>query len=407
MRKATYLFGVIITFLSFISCSNDSEPASDPAKDKELAEWIKSCVLDDKGEIVFVKNDATDGQYAIPAGSAENAEWFVEDLTRTEWDGQPKTVSMGEEGSVRIAGSEKEGVYNTIEFRIKGVPAFNLDITSWEYLNNDNSYGEIIAICFSKYYLCGNCINISRNLSQGGKCPHCGWSDGLDGDIEVGSLLCTTDAGFAYVITPEEAGEKDFKRCVGVVFYVGQHPNDDTEYFPYNSYNGHRERKCYGYAVSLYNADYCRWMDPTIFLLKVDTGPEDAWNGYSNTRKMLYNTNWDLKIDNDIFLAANACKNYKGVNRTAPRNSSGWFFPSMAQLQTLGSNYSEIFYSGYKAVFQKSDLRPDQFAERETSYWSSTEESWSTAYMYQNDYEGKRNNNYKDQRAYVRPILAF
>lgn len=95
------------------------------------------------------------------------------------------------------------------------------------------------------------------------------------------------------------------------------------------------KEKCYGYAVSLYNADYCRWMDPTIFLLKVDTGPEDAWNGYSNTRKMLYNTNWDLKIDNDIFLAANACKNYKGVNRTAPRNSSGWFFPIYGSIADL------------------------------------------------------------------------
>lgn len=406
MRKATYLFVVIITFLSFISCSNDSEPASDPAKDKELAEWIKSRVLDDKGEIVFVKNDATEGLYAIPAGSAENAKWFVEDLTRTEWDGQPNTVSLGEEGSVRIAGSEKEGVYNTIEFRIKGVPAFNLDITSWEYLNNDNSYGEIIAICFTKYYLCGNCINISRNFSQGGKCPHCGWSDGLDGDIEVGSLLCTTDYGYAYVVSHDKATEDDVKHCVGFVFYAGQHPKDDTDYYAYNR-SSFAERKCHGYAMALYNADYCRWIDPNIFLFKVGTGPEDAWNGYSNTRKMLYNTNWDLKIDNNIFLAAIACKNYKGENRTAPRNSSGWFFPSMAQLQTLGSNYSKIFYSGYKAVFQKSDLRPDQFAERETSYWSSTEETWQTAYMFSPGYEGNKNNNYKDQQAYVRPIIAF
>lgn len=406
MRKATYLFGAIITFLSFISCSNDSEPASDPAKDKELAEWIKSCVLDDKGDIVFVKSDAADGLYAIPAGSAENAEWFVEDLTRTEWDGQPKTVSLGEEGSVRIAGSEKEGVYNTIEFRIKGVPAFNLDITSWEYLNNDNSYGMITNTFFSiKYCICGNCLNISSvNSSKDGKCPHCGWSDGLDGELKVGSLLCTTDAGYAYVVSHDNATEDDVKHCVGFVFYIGQHPKDDTNYF---SYNGDIERKCHGYAMALYEADYCQWMCPAGSV-EVGTGPEDAWNGYSNTRTMLYRTNWDLKVDNDMFHAAIACKNYKGDNRTAPRNSSGWFLPSIAQLETIGSNYSEIFSYGYSTIYEKSDLGPEHFGLRRTYYWSSTEEiSYHPelqVYVYT---EGNRWHQYKDQKAYVRPILAF
>ncbi len=403
MKNLLYL---LLVALAVTSCSNDSEPESDPAKDKELAEWIKSCVLDDKGEIVFVKNDATESLYAIPAGSAENAQWFVEDLTRTEWDGQPKTVTLGEEGSVRIAGSEKEGVYNTIEFRIKGVPAFNLDITSWEYLNNDNSYGEIIAICFTKYYLCGNCINISRNFSQGGKCPHCGWSDGLDGDIEVGSLFCATDAGFAYVVSHDKATEDDVKHCVGFVFYAGQHPKDDTDYYAYNS-SSFAERKCHGYAMALYDADYCQWMYPAASV-EVGTGPDDAWNGYSNTRAMLYKTNWDLKVDNDMFLAAIACKNYKGENRTAPRNSSGWFMPSIAQLETLGSNYSEIFSNGYSAVYEKGDIYPEHFGLRRTYYWSSTEEiSYHPelqVYVYS---EGNRWHHYKDQKAYVRPILAF
>lgn len=407
MRKVTYLFGVIITFLSLTACSNDSGPESDPAKNKELADWIKSCVLDDKGEIVFIKNDATDGLYAIPAGSAENAEWFVQDLTRTKWNGQPKTISLGEEGSVRIAGSEKEGVYNTIEFKIKGVPAFNLDITTWEYLDNDNSYGvKIDTQCLKNYYLCGNCLNISsfyvfQNSDE--KCPHCGWSDGLDGDIKIGSLLCTTDAGYAYVVSHDKATEEDVKHCVGFVFYVGQHPKDDTNYY---YYNGYTERKCHGYAMALYNADYCQWMYPGR--IEVGTGPEDSWNGYYSTRTMLYNTNWDHKIDNDIFLAAIACKNYKGNNRTAPKNSSGWFLPSIAQLETLGSNYWEIYSSGYSTVYKKSALQPEQFGLRSTSYWSSTEQTsfqpWGQAYVY---YEGRRWNHFKDQKAYVRPIIAF
>ena len=399
MRKATYLFGAIITFLSFISCSNDSEPASDPAKDKELAEWIKSCVLDDKGDIVFVKSDAADGQYAIPAGSAENAKWFVEDLTRTEWDGQPKAVSLGEEGSVRIAGSEKEGVYNTIEFRIKGVPAFNLDITSWEYLNNDNSYGEIIAICFTKYYLCGNCINISRNFSQGGKCPHCGWSDGLDGDIEVGSLLCSTDAGFAYVITPEEAGEKDFKRCVGVVFYVGQHPDDDTEYFPYNSYNGDA-RICHGYAVSLHVADKCYWMQDPLY--SIGACSTSSWNGFDNTRSMKYEE-WQT-TERDYFTASKACRDYTGEGRTAPHNSSGWFIPSIAQLDYVVNKVGKTITRSMDTIYLNSNRYPYGLYG---TFWSSTE--WGDD-PNQVAYALERGNTvriYKNRNVSVLPILAF
>ena len=402
MKIVIYLFGVIITFLSFTSCSNDSEPESDPAKNKEIAEWIKRCVLDDKGEIVFVKNDATDGLYAIPVGDAENAEWFVEDLTRTEWDGKPKTVSLGVEGSVRIAGSEKEGVYNTIEFKIKGIPAFNLDIATWEYLNNDNSYGKITNVFFSKYYTCGNCKKLSSiDSSKDGKCPKCGWSDGLDGDIKVGSLLCTTEAGYAYVVTPEEAGEKDFKRCVGVVFYVGHHPEDSSENTSYSLTDillgTSSKGKWHGYALSLHNAAKCYWMLTPIF--QIGVGSTSSWNGLDNTKYMIYNK------DKDYFPAAKACRYYDGEGRTAPINSSGWFLPSIAQLDYAVNHTGGTITDSFDAIYLNSERHPTYLFGN--TFWSSTEweeDPGQVAYALD---DGRKAKIYKNRNFTARPILAF
>lgn len=114
----------LILFLSvlsvaFISCNNDDAPKQPDSESQELVEWIKQCVLDDKGEIAFIKNEITDGLYAIPAGSAENAAWFVEELTHAKLEGDAKTLDLGDGlGTIRISGSEKEGVYNTLVFNV-------------------------------------------------------------------------------------------------------------------------------------------------------------------------------------------------------------------------------------------------------------------------------------------------
>lgn len=125
--KHLILFLSVLLSVAFISCNNDDAPKQPDSESQELVEWIKQCVLDDKGEIVFIKNEITDGLYAIPAGSAENAAWFVEELTHAKLEGDAKTLDLGAGlGTIRISGSEKEGVYNTLVFNVKDIPQFTL-----------------------------------------------------------------------------------------------------------------------------------------------------------------------------------------------------------------------------------------------------------------------------------------
>lgn len=89
------LLAVVISAMA--SCSSDDAPNSTARKDKELAEWIKNCVLDENGEIYFFRIGSDESTYTLPASSAENAAWVVEEVTRTKWDGNAKTLTLGED----------------------------------------------------------------------------------------------------------------------------------------------------------------------------------------------------------------------------------------------------------------------------------------------------------------------
>lgn len=354
MKQLMFLFALLPTF-AFVACNSDNPDIEDP-ESKQFVEWIKSCVLDDKGEIVFIKNDITEGLYAIPAGSAENAAWFVEDLTRTKWEGDTKTVTLGDGlGSIRIAGSGNEGVYNTLVFNIKDIPPFTLEIATWEYINNDNSYGSKVNILFLKnYYLCDNCSNISKGSD--GCCPHCGFSyEGIEEGLvnaKVGDLYCITKRGNrGYVIPSDKATDIDKERCIGVVIYAGHHPNDKSDY----SATGIGSATCHGYAIaksfrrqphigwgpedhglSLFpdyprSDEYKYWEDGS------EIEPDNRyvtrdWSGYLYTTRIIEKAGGKDKLgENAIsgFPATYLAVNGSGV---APVNSSGWFLPSMGQL---------------------------------------------------------------------------
>lgn len=137
------------------------------------------------------------------------------------------------------------------------------------------------------------------------------------------------------------------KTCIGVVFYVGQHSLDGTDY----SSSGIGQSKCNGYVVALQDASSSSW-GPAEFV-EVSTSEID-WNGYSN-QKILN----DKGISN--YPAAQACANY---TPSAPDKSSGWFLPSAGQLKVgLYDNRTalgEILVTAGGSQFNLDD------------YWSST-----------------------------------
>lgn len=401
------LLAVVISAMA--SCSSDDAPNSTARKDKELAEWIKNCVLDENGEIYFFRNGTDESTYTLPAASAENAAWVVEEITRTKWDGNAKTLTLGEEGSVSICGTEKEGLYNKLVFNLKEIPAFTLEIVTSEYFDQNNEYGETEYMpLFGYFTICDKCREVTLGgVKQEEACPRCGWSrdiEGLDKYLKVGSLLCTSESGRAYLISLEAAGEKDFKQCVGVVFYAGHHPDDPTEYVN----TGIRQKKCHGYALSLKITDKLKWMKG--YWYAADRRNKTSWDGYTNTTHMIDLVNWSHYDD---VPCARACRNLSGEGCTAPINSSGWFLPSIAQIDGIMKNKS-IISESFSALERNQIMQPYSWDE---TFWSSTEVDTNCAYVWCGpdaeqddlflDSDGNYGQFFKNAELPAMPVLAF
>ena len=410
---------------AFVACDNGDTPdISDPGG-KELAEWIKSCVLDEKGEISFIKVNDVEGVYVIPSATSENAAWFVEDLTRCNLEGEGQTVTLGRYGSLRITGAEKEGVYHTIVFNVKDIPPFTLEVCTPEYFDRDNSYGLLVSELIFRgrnYFVCENCLIISRlSESVDGCCPRCGFSyEGLESGLDAasfGDLYCVTPlTKQGYVVPWENSTEKDRERCVGMVIYAGHHPNDRSDY----SGTGIGRKQCHGYAVAL---KYYHLLSYTSIIwgpngnglhLFPDYPWEERespgqyvgrdWSGYLYTTKIIEKAGGrDKLIDNYSYPAAKRC-----IQGDSPKNSSGWFLPAMGQLK-------EAFLS-YEAI----TARGGQDFSEGSGYWSSNahgvcDNAYLSEQVYYLRWWGLTDHGYvilSDNPEYdinmrIRPVIAF
>ena len=234
--------------------------------------------------------------------------------------------------------------------------------------------------------------------------------------------------------------QKAASQVVGIVFYVGHHEKDGSDYTD----TGIKQKKCHGYAVSLTFAnngdhDKLAWEKGPNGEYDRDVGAtnsRDDWNGYSNQQKfhefIRNNSGWEMKH----FPAAFACETYgkrkfdQNGNPTnaydwqkplaAPSNTSGWFMPSLRQLVDLFE--CSFLTESMRAV--KNSL-PDDCGYKDyigwleaKDYWvswSSTEDAVEPASpdrAMRADYNNDNGTAYngsaiKRQKNYVRAVLAF
>ena len=234
--------------------------------------------------------------------------------------------------------------------------------------------------------------------------------------------------------------QKAASQVVGIVFYVGHHGSDGSDY----TNTGIKQKKCHGYAVSLTFAnnddnDKLAWEKGPNGEYDREVGATNSqtdWNGYSNQQKfhefIRNNSGWEMKH----FPAAFACETYgkrefdQNGNPTnaydwqeplaAPSNTSGWFMPSVGQLWDLFD--CSFLTESMKAV--KNSL-PDDCGYKDyigwieaKDYWvswSSTEDAFETVSPERAmtaDYDYGKGRAYKSsapkvQKNYVRAILAF
>lgn len=234
--------------------------------------------------------------------------------------------------------------------------------------------------------------------------------------------------------------QKAASQVVGIVFYVGHHEKDGSDYTD----TGIKQKECHGYAVSLTFAnngdhDKLAWEKGPNEEYDRDVGAtnsRDDWNGYSNQQKfhefIRNNSGWEMKH----FPAAFACETYgkrtvdQNGNPTtaydwqkplaAPSNTSGWFMPSLRQLLDLFD--CSFLTESMRAV--KNSL-PDDCGYKDYigwleakdywDSWSSTEgglESRNPKLATHADYRYSASEAYmassqKAQENYVRAVLAF
>lgn len=129
-------------------------------------------------------------------------------------------------------------------------------------------------------------------------------------DVLVGDFYCKNSKNYGFVLPHEATGylDDDNHRCIGLVFYTGQHENDGMQNGPYQHYSYNYintnigAESCHGYVLALtdvhndYN-DLLEWelnddytpfggMDSRRWVSTTNVDLED-WGGYYNTDEIL------------------------------------------------------------------------------------------------------------------------
>ena len=251
-------------------------------------------------------------------------------------------------------------------------------------------------------------------------------------EAAVGDYLMKdgTVLGQESTLTPELASQ-----VVGIVFYVGQHDIDFSDY----SETGIGQEKCHGYAVALTNVHNDE--NDRLCWEKGPNGESDkkvgtstsysAWHGYSDQQKfhefIRKNSGWEM----EHFPAAFACETYgkrtvdQDGNPTtaydwqkplaAPTNTSGWFLPACRQIYEIYGQRTPLENS----INKVKDSLPNDCSYKNyikglkgsKNFWSSTEDNNATnkAWFMTYSEEGTiRDTENKSSTSYdVRAVLAF
>lgn len=259
-----------------------------------------------------------------------------------------------------------------------------------------------------------------------------------DGTWSNGGLRAKV--GSAYIWEEQTPKPENGKTVIGIVFYVGQHENDFSDY----SASGIGQKNCHGYVVALTDVhnDYSREeMHPELlpwgygpngkisYSIGTDSDPI-RWNGYNDLCKIheyvRNNNGWEMKH----FPAFLACETYgnrtvdKDGNPTndydwqhplaAPNNSSGWFLPSCGQLQYL---YQKSSFLSARIDLIK-DNTPDGSSYKEHIKWFDVVDfGYCSSTEYRDDQRCKwwvgfndgscYHLSYKEAQARVRAVLTF
>ncbi len=395
------IFGLVcVSLVSFNACSDDDEPVAEVTYSWEFEEVAPSTpdFMDDKNKI--------ESAFKAALGASGTA-------TSVTKQGTSETCDLEVlEACERAFNSLKDEVWqgSYVFAVINATTGTTICKASFD-ADNDNAWHPFITnykasdLKFGDYYY-------------------------SDGTWSNGGLRAKV--GSAYIWEEQTPKPEKGKTVIGIVFYVGQHENDFSDY----SASGIGQKNCHGYVVALTDVnngldDQLRWEygpNKESYLSVGASISMHDWNGYSNHTKIREfvnkNEGWEMKH----FPAAFACETYSSLtvdrdgNPTeaydwqkpfvAPDNTSGWFLPSSGQLMHLHSN-RPILEARMDLI---RDNTPDgssykefiKWFRKEYSYWSSTESTYYPDYarfvVFSNGGSNSFSKSFTDN---VRAVLAF
>ena len=153
------------------SCSDDDNNGPEVPSIEEQVAKIKSIIMDDKGELVFIPSSRA-GNYLLPAAKAEEAQKICSGLLIKTWDGKSAEIlNLGEYGSVKLNPTPKAGVYAELLYNVKDIPVFKLEVATFQYCADENRV--FMDGGYYPYWECTSCHKWFANKHPD-RCPSCG-----------------------------------------------------------------------------------------------------------------------------------------------------------------------------------------------------------------------------------------
>lgn len=198
------------------------------------------------------------------------------------------------------------------------------------------------------------------------------------------------------------------RECIGIIYYVGQHPNDKSDY----SESGIGKPECHGYVVAIEDADgmfvWGQELESLGFYPVDEEGnPVDnfsknsgdlEWSGYDYTMRIKADGEKMGTFTEDKMNGYAAAYYSVNYHIPAPKHSSGWFLPASSQL-----------YAIYKSKEILNGVVSAQLTG-ENWYWSSSEyyELPDRVALFFNGISKRIEGRSKSTSGmYVRPVIAF
>lgn len=267
----------------------------------------------------------------------------------------------------------------------------------------------------------GNTINISGKVAANTRytsAPEIISKTYTLDDAKVGDFYCKRSSDNNGYLIPSDVALTDGQKndCVGIVCWVGSKAYDDDPLL-----NIYHSNCLHGLVVALQDAGTVRWID-------------DEWKYVQNWVEKHYNSSVNIQETNKMcgysntlalvaFNAANASPHVLPCDaiqeyskrKPAPANSSGWYCPSVMELQyvcwgqgqeqgIIGRNYLNAQIG---KVSGGNQIGIDRY---HNSYWSSTEYGYKYYIAWYVNF-GSGRVGYSDPKysdAFpVRPLLAF